>query len=76
MIAIRSTEGLSEPSLVCFEATVTTPTQVFTMASDGPIVDHTSPFGGGLFGAMSWPRSRFEIAPGTVLELPKIGATP
>jgi hypothetical protein len=68
MITIRSSEGLSEPSLIGLEATITTPTSVLTMASDGPIVDHTSPFGGGLFGAMSWPRSRFQLAPGIVLE--------
>ncbi|PYL68830.1 MAG: hypothetical protein DMF22_12380 [Verrucomicrobia bacterium] len=28
----------------------------------------SSPFGGGLFGAISWPLSRFQLAPGVVLE--------
>jgi hypothetical protein len=68
MVTIRSSEGLSDPSLICLEATITTPTSVLTMSSDGAIVDHASPFGGGLFGAMSWPRSRFQLAPGIVLE--------
>lgn len=68
MITIRSSEGLSEPSLIGIEATITTPTSVFTMSSNGAIVDHTSPAGGGLFGAMSWPRSRFQVAPGIMLE--------
>jgi hypothetical protein len=68
MITIRSSEGLSEPSLISVEATITTPTSVLSISSDGTIVDHTSPFGGGLFGAMSWPRSRFQLAPGVVLE--------
>jgi hypothetical protein len=68
MITIRSSECLSEPSLIGVEATIATPTRVLTMSSDGTIVDHTSPFGGGLFGAMSWPRSRFQLAPGVVLE--------
>lgn len=68
MITIRSSEGLSEPSLICVEATITTPTGVLSLSSNGPIVDHTSPFGGGLFGSLSWPRSRFQLAPGVVLE--------
>lgn len=68
MITIRSSEGLFEPSLVGIEATIRTPTSVLTLASNGAIVDHTSPFGGGLFGAMSWPRSRFQLATGITLE--------
>lgn len=68
MITIRSSNTFSEPSLIGIEATITTPTRVLTMSSDGALVDHTSPFSGGLFGAMSWPRSRFQLAPGVVLE--------
>lgn len=68
MITIRSSENLSEPALICLEATITTPTSVLRVSSNGAIVDHSSPTGGGLFGAMSWPRSRFQLAPGVMLE--------
>ena len=68
MITIRSSENLSEPALIGLEATVTTQGRVYTFSSNDSIVDATSPFGGGLFGAMSWPRSRFQLTPEVILE--------
>ena len=62
MITIRSSSSISEPALISFEATVATQRGVYEFSSDGPVVDSTSPFGGGLFGAMSWPRSCFRLA--------------
>ena len=68
MITIRSFKNISEPTLIGFEATLTTPEGVYEFSSDGPIVDPTSPFDGGLFGAVTWPRSRFQIDPNLMLE--------
>lgn len=68
MITIRSIDGLSEPALIGLEATLTTQGRTFTFSSDGPIVDPTGPFGGGLFGAISWPRSCFPLAGGVPVE--------
>lgn len=68
MITIRSSNSNSEAALVGLEATLTTTRGVYAISSNGPMVDPTSPFGTGLFGAMSWPRSRFQFAPGLVLE--------
>jgi hypothetical protein len=39
MITIRSSKSASEPLLIGFEATLTTPTGVYEFSSDGPIVD-------------------------------------
>lgn len=68
MITIRSTDGLSEPALISFEATLTTQGRTFTFSSNGPMVDPMSPFGGGLFGAMSWPRSCFQLTGNLLVE--------
>jgi len=68
MITIRSFKNISEPTLIGFEATLTTPEGVYEFSSDGPIVDPTSPFDGGLFGRITWPRSRFQIHPNLMLE--------
>ncbi len=50
------------------EATLTTANGIYTISSHGSVTDFRSPFGGGLFGAISWPRSRFQLTPGVVLE--------
>lgn len=68
MITIRSSKNISEPTLIGFEATLTTPQGDYEFSSSGPIVDPTSPFDGGLFGGITWPRSRFQIRPNLVLE--------
>jgi len=68
MITIRSSSSVSEPALIGFEAIITTQRGVYEFSSDDPVVDSTSPFGGGLFGTMSWPRSCFRLAPDLILE--------
>src|SRR5438552_13459226 len=68
MITIRSTAGLSAPALIGLEVTLTAQGRTFEFSSNGPIIDPTSPFGGGLFGAMSWPRSRFQLSGGVSVE--------
>jgi hypothetical protein len=68
MITIRSSAASSEPTLIGLEATLTTAHGVYTISSNGSAADFSSPFGGSLFGAISWPRSRFALAPGVVLE--------
>jgi len=61
MITIRDSKNVSEPTLIGFEATLTTASGVYEFSSNGPLADSTSPFGGGLYGAITWPRSRFQI---------------
>jgi len=68
MITIRSSKSASEPLLLGFEATLTTPTGVYEFSSDGPIVDRASVLGGGLFGRIAWPRSRFQISANLIIE--------
>src|SRR5436190_22494259 len=79
MITIRSSAASSEPTLMGLEATLTTANGIYTISSHGSVTDFRSPFGGGLFGAISWPRSRFQLTPGVVLEqqmfLPHDGST-
>ena len=50
------------------EVTLKTPRNVYTISSDDPLTDSGSSFGDGLFGAISWPVSRFRIAEGFLLE--------
>jgi hypothetical protein len=68
MITVRSSKDFSEPTLVGFEATLTTPDGAYEFCSDAPIVDSTSPFGGGLFGSIAWPQSRFQIRDSLTIE--------
>ena len=68
MITIRSSNISSEVALICLEPTLATRRGVYTISSDGPMIDSASPSGGGLFGAISWPRSRFRLADGLSLE--------
>jgi hypothetical protein len=66
MITIRSSNSNSEPALICLEVTLTTPRGVFTISSNDPMMD--SALAPGLFGSISWPRSRFCLSPGISLE--------
>jgi len=68
MITIRSSNISSEAALICLEATLTRPRGVYTISSDGPMIDSASPSGGGPFGAISWPHSRFRLGDGLSLE--------
>jgi hypothetical protein len=68
MITIRSSKASSKVTLVCLEATLKTPRSVYTISSEGPTTDSRSSFGGALFGAISWPVSRFRLAEGLLLE--------
>src|SRR6266576_3391453 len=68
MITIRSSAASSKPTLIGLEVILTTARGTYTISSNGSVADFSSPFGGGLFGAISWPRSQFRIAPGVVLE--------
>jgi hypothetical protein len=68
MITIRSSAASSKPTLIGLEVILTTARGTYTISSNGSVADFSSPFGGGLFGAISWPRSQFRLAPGVVLE--------
>ena len=68
MITIREAETDSKLRLVCLEVTLKTATSAYTISSEQPMIDSGSSFGGGLFGSISWPVSRFRFAEGSVLE--------
>jgi len=68
MITIRSFKDVSEPTLVGFEATLTTASGIYEFSSNGPMLDPESPFDGGLFGRISWPHSRFKISDDLTIE--------
>jgi hypothetical protein len=68
MITIRSSKGSSQVALICLDVSLTTPRKVYTISSDGPMTDSGSSFGGGLFGGISWPRSRFRLPDGVLLD--------
>src|SRR5437773_4075811 len=80
MITIRCSKNSSEVALTCLEATLTMPRGVYSISSNGPMMDSGSPLGGGLFGAISWPLSCFRLAEGLLLEqqmfLPHDGCRP
>jgi hypothetical protein len=61
MITIRSSRDISAPTLIGFEATLTTPRGSYEFSVNGPVADPPSPLGGGLFGSISWPRSTFRL---------------
>jgi hypothetical protein len=79
MITIRSSNDVSGPALIGLDATLTVGHRVYAISSNAPITDSGSTFSGGLFGAISWPPSRFQLAPGIALEqqmfLPDDGST-
>ena len=68
MITIRSSKSSSEVTLICLEATLTTWRSVYAISSNEPMIDSRSSLGGALFGAISWPVSRFRLADGLLLE--------
>src|SRR5438874_1550979 len=68
MITIRSSTASSEPTLIALEAVLTTAQGICVISSNDSVTDFSCPFGGCLFGAISWPRSQFRFAPGVVLE--------
>jgi hypothetical protein len=68
MVTIRSSAVSSEPTLIGSEVILTTPRGTYMISSNSSVADFSSLFGGGLFGAISWPRSQFRLAPGVVLD--------
>jgi hypothetical protein len=68
MITIRSSKDITEVALICLEATLTTPRSVYAISSERLITDSGPLFGEGLFGAISWPRSRFRLPEGLLLD--------
>jgi len=68
MITIRSSIVSFEPTFIALEAVLTTAQGIYTISSNSSGADSSSTFSGGLFGAISWPISRFQLAPGAVLE--------
>ncbi len=68
MITIRSPKAGTKGTLVCVDVTLTTPRSVYTISSDGALIDSGSPRGQGFFGGISWPVWRFRIADGLTLE--------
>ena len=68
MITIRSSIVSFEPTFIALEAVLTTAQGIYTISSNSSGADSSSTFSGGLFGAISWPLSRFQLAPGVVLE--------
>jgi hypothetical protein len=68
MITIRSSAASSEPTLIGLEVILTTAQGVYTISSKSSGADSSSTFSGVLFGAISWPLSRFQLAPGVVLD--------
>ncbi|HEV2716646.1 MAG TPA: hypothetical protein VGU64_15400, partial [Terriglobales bacterium] len=68
MIKIGEYKAGSDVALVCLDTTLKTPRGVYTISSEGAMTDSTSSFGGGLFGTISWPVSRFRLPEGLLLE--------
>ena len=68
MIKIRQATAASKPKLVSLDATLKMPSSVYTISSEDPMTDSGSSFSGALFGAISWPVSRFRLAEGLLLE--------
>src|SRR5438552_14458477 len=68
MIKIRQATAASKPKLVSLDATLKMPSSVYTISSEDPMTDSRSSFADALFGAISWPVSRFRLAEGLLLE--------
>src|SRR6266480_2254522 len=68
MITIRQSKAASKLTLVCLDATLKTPRSLYTISSEDPMTDSRSFFADALFGAISWPVSRFRLAEGLLLE--------
>jgi hypothetical protein len=67
MITIRSPKSISKPTLIGFEATLTTPRAVYELSSTDP-VDDGMPIAGGLYGRIMCPHGLFRFGPDYVLE--------
>jgi len=67
-ITIRQSKAASKLTLVCLDATLKTPRSLYTISSEDPMTDSRSSFADALFGAISWPVSRFRLAEGLLLE--------
>jgi len=67
MITIRSSNNVSGPTLLSLEASLTTPHAAYEFSSNSPLVE-SSPSLGGVFGAISWLHSRFQLGPDLILE--------
>jgi hypothetical protein len=68
MITIRSSNRSPEVTLRCLDVTLTTPRSVYTISSNGSMIDSGSSFGDGLFGAISWPHSCFRLPEGLLID--------
>jgi hypothetical protein len=68
MIKIRSSDDVSEPTLVALDATLTTSDGDYAISSDRPTQHCSSSLVGGLFGSISWAQWRFRLAPQLSLE--------
>jgi hypothetical protein len=61
MIKISDSEAGSKLALVALDATFKMPSTVYTLSSDDPMIGSRSSFADALFGAISWPVSRFRL---------------
>ena len=68
MITIRTPKGISQPTLIGFEATLKTRHAVFELSSTGPAIDAGGQVSGGLYGRIAWPRTLFWLGSDLVLE--------
>ena len=68
MITIHQSKAGLKLTLVSLEATLTTPRNVYAISLDRPMIESGSSYDGALFGAISWPVSRFRVAEGLLLE--------
>lgn len=68
MITIRSSTDITGPGLLGLEVTIETADGTYSMSSEGAVAESHSPIAGGLFGAISWPQSRFQLPGGAILE--------
>lgn len=64
MITIASSKNISEPTLIGLEASLTTPNGVYEFSSEEALSFPDS----NLFGAISWPRSRFRLGSDLIIE--------
>lgn len=68
MITIRTAKGISQPTLVGFDATLKTPHAVFELSSTGPVIDAGEQVGDGLYGQIAWPRTLFRLGSDLAVE--------
>jgi len=68
MIKICDSEAGSRLALVALDAIFRTPSTVYTLSCDDPMIGSRSSFADARFGAISWPVSPFRLAEGALLE--------